>query len=132
MPPCASLAFSLVASGVWTDGLAQFPCQHTTDRATRLSSLERSVELRLWASANRALTDGTEDILHVRLQTIGVTEHQFDINLGGTHYNWLLYDVGGAVRSLSFPRRLRVTLTMSVFSGARWVGEDSHAVSSRD
>ncbi|KAI0665862.1 G-protein alpha subunit [Trametes maxima] len=37
-----------------------------------------------------------EDILHVRLQTIGVTEHAFDINLGGTHYNWLLYDVGGA------------------------------------
>ncbi|KAI0746186.1 G-protein alpha subunit [Earliella scabrosa] len=37
-----------------------------------------------------------EDILHVRLQTIGVTEHQFDINLGGTNYNWLLYDVGGA------------------------------------
>ncbi len=40
----------------------------------------------------------TEDILHVRLQTIGVTEHQFDINLGGSNYNWLLYDVGGAVR----------------------------------
>ncbi|OBZ71036.1 Guanine nucleotide-binding protein alpha-4 subunit [Grifola frondosa] len=38
----------------------------------------------------------TEDILHVRLQTIGVTEHTFDINMGGTHYNWLLYDVGGA------------------------------------
>ncbi|EIW63663.1 G-protein alpha subunit [Trametes versicolor FP-101664 SS1] len=37
-----------------------------------------------------------EDILHVRLQTIGVNEHQFDINLGGTQYNWLLYDVGGA------------------------------------
>ncbi|KAH9859156.1 G-protein alpha subunit [Lenzites betulinus] len=37
-----------------------------------------------------------EDILHVRLQTIGVTEHAFDINLGGTQYNWLLYDVGGA------------------------------------
>ncbi|KAM5536705.1 hypothetical protein V8D89_009632 [Ganoderma adspersum] len=37
-----------------------------------------------------------EDILHVRLQTIGVTEHAFDINLGGTNYNWLLYDVGGA------------------------------------
>ncbi|KAI0355795.1 G-protein alpha subunit [Trametes cingulata] len=37
-----------------------------------------------------------EDILHVRLQTIGVTEHAFDINLGGAHYNWLLYDVGGA------------------------------------
>ncbi|KAI0762174.1 G-protein alpha subunit [Trametes elegans] len=37
-----------------------------------------------------------EDILHVRLQTIGVTEHAFDVSLGGTHYNWLLYDVGGA------------------------------------
>ena len=40
----------------------------------------------------------SEDILHVRLQTIGVTEHAFDINLGGVNYNWLLYDVGGAVR----------------------------------
>ncbi|KAH9915030.1 G-protein alpha subunit [Epithele typhae] len=39
-----------------------------------------------------------EDILHVRLQTIGVTEHAFDINLGGTNYSWNLYDVGGAVR----------------------------------
>ncbi len=46
-----------------------------------------------------------EDILHVRLQTIGVNEHAFDINLGGTQYNWLLYDVGGAVRpSLSIRR----------------------------
>ncbi|TFY71148.1 hypothetical protein EVG20_g1842 [Dentipellis fragilis] len=40
----------------------------------------------------------TEDLLHVRLQTLGVTEHAFDINFGGGHYNWLLYDVGGAVR----------------------------------
>ncbi|KAI0318862.1 G-protein alpha subunit [Amylostereum chailletii] len=38
----------------------------------------------------------TEDILHVRLQTLGVTEHSFDIDFGGGHYNWLLYDVGGA------------------------------------
>ncbi|EIM81071.1 G-protein alpha subunit [Stereum hirsutum FP-91666 SS1] len=38
----------------------------------------------------------TEDILHVRLQTLGVTEHTFDINFGGGHYNWYLYDVGGA------------------------------------
>ncbi|KAI9067517.1 G-protein alpha subunit [Trametes sanguinea] len=37
-----------------------------------------------------------EDILHVRIQTIGVTEHQFDINMGGTQYHWFLYDVGGA------------------------------------
>ncbi|KAH9839028.1 G-protein alpha subunit [Rhodofomes roseus] len=38
----------------------------------------------------------TDDILHVRLQTLGVKEHAFDINMGGVTYNWLLYDVGGA------------------------------------
>jgi hypothetical protein len=38
-----------------------------------------------------------DDILHVRLQTLGVTEHSFDINYGGTHYTWILYDVGGSV-----------------------------------
>ncbi|KAI0305474.1 G-protein alpha subunit [Multifurca ochricompacta] len=38
----------------------------------------------------------TDDILHVRLQTLGVTEHSFDINFGGNHYTWILYDVGGA------------------------------------
>jgi guanine nucleotide-binding protein subunit alpha len=38
----------------------------------------------------------TDDILHVRLQTLGVTEHSFDINFAGTHYSWILYDVGGA------------------------------------
>ncbi|KAH9932542.1 guanine nucleotide binding protein, alpha subunit [Fomitopsis serialis] len=38
----------------------------------------------------------TEDILHVRLQTLGVKEHAFDISMGGINYNWLLYDVGGA------------------------------------
>ena len=38
-----------------------------------------------------------DDILHVRLQTLGVTEHSFDINYGGNHYTWILYDVGGSV-----------------------------------
>jgi hypothetical protein len=38
-----------------------------------------------------------DDILHVRLQTLGVTEHAFDINYGGNHYTWILYDVGGSV-----------------------------------
>ncbi|KAI0266676.1 G-protein alpha subunit [Gloeopeniophorella convolvens] len=38
----------------------------------------------------------TDDILHVRLQTLGVTEHSFDINFGGSHYTWILFDVGGA------------------------------------
>jgi len=38
----------------------------------------------------------TDDILHVRLQTLGVTEHSFDINFGENHYTWILYDVGGS------------------------------------
>jgi hypothetical protein len=33
----------------------------------------------------------------VRLQTLGVAEHRYNIVLGGIHYNWLMYDVGGAV-----------------------------------
>ncbi|THH27770.1 hypothetical protein EUX98_g6413 [Antrodiella citrinella] len=37
-----------------------------------------------------------DDVLHVRVQTLGVTEHQFDVTIGGLQYHWLLYDVGGA------------------------------------
>ncbi|KAF8069936.1 guanine nucleotide binding protein, alpha subunit [Lyophyllum atratum] len=36
------------------------------------------------------------DILNVRLQTLGVMEHTFPINMGGAMYDWKLYDVGGA------------------------------------
>ncbi|KAF8498835.1 guanine nucleotide binding protein, alpha subunit [Hysterangium stoloniferum] len=36
------------------------------------------------------------DILHVRLQTLGVSEHVFDVNVGGRPVRWLIYDVGGA------------------------------------
>jgi hypothetical protein len=38
-----------------------------------------------------------DDILNVRLQTLGIAEHRYDIMLSGVHYNWLMYDVGGAV-----------------------------------
>ncbi|PPQ82402.1 hypothetical protein CVT24_002297, partial [Panaeolus cyanescens] len=37
-----------------------------------------------------------DDILHVRLQTLGVMEHTFPISTGGKTYDWKLYDVGGA------------------------------------
>ncbi|KAF8149394.1 G-protein alpha subunit [Crassisporium funariophilum] len=37
-----------------------------------------------------------DDILHVRLQTLGVMEHSFPIGMAGRSYNWKLYDVGGA------------------------------------
>ncbi|EED85168.1 candidate G-protein alpha subunit [Postia placenta Mad-698-R] len=36
------------------------------------------------------------DILHVRIQTLGVKEHSFDVDMAGVTYSWLLYDVGGA------------------------------------
>ncbi|KAG7444476.1 G-protein alpha subunit [Guyanagaster necrorhizus] len=38
-----------------------------------------------------------DDILNVRVQTLGVIEHSFPINIGGTVYDWKLYDVGGAL-----------------------------------
>jgi guanine nucleotide-binding protein subunit alpha len=37
-----------------------------------------------------------DDILHVRLQTLGVMEHSFPVNLAGRTYHWKMYDVGGA------------------------------------
>lgn len=38
----------------------------------------------------------------MRLQTLGVTEHSFDLDIGGVRFNWLLYDVGGAVGPTRF------------------------------
>ncbi|KAJ7586366.1 guanine nucleotide binding protein, alpha subunit [Mycena floridula] len=38
----------------------------------------------------------TDDILNVRLQTLGVIEHTFPINMQGSVFEWRLYDVGGA------------------------------------
>ncbi|EJD42262.1 guanine nucleotide binding protein, alpha subunit [Auricularia subglabra TFB-10046 SS5] len=37
-----------------------------------------------------------DDLLHVRLQTLGVSEHQFEVSLLGKNVNLCLYDVGGA------------------------------------
>ncbi|KAF5327017.1 hypothetical protein D9619_004123 [Psilocybe cf. subviscida] len=38
----------------------------------------------------------TDDILHARIQTMGVAEHVFDVNIHGKSVTWHLYDVGGA------------------------------------
>jgi len=38
----------------------------------------------------------TEDILHVRMKTLGVVEHSLSINQAGKEYTWRMYDVGGA------------------------------------
>jgi guanine nucleotide-binding protein subunit alpha len=37
-----------------------------------------------------------DDILHARIQTMGVAEHVFDVNIHGKMVTWHLYDVGGA------------------------------------
>ncbi|KAF8150073.1 guanine nucleotide binding protein, alpha subunit [Crassisporium funariophilum] len=38
----------------------------------------------------------TDDILHARIQTMGVAEHIFDVNIHGKSVTWHLFDVGGA------------------------------------
>ncbi|KXN86057.1 Guanine nucleotide-binding protein alpha-4 subunit [Leucoagaricus sp. SymC.cos] len=40
--------------------------------------------------------DPTDDILHARIQTMGVAEHVFDVTIHGKSVTWHLYDVGGA------------------------------------
>ncbi|KAF9450073.1 guanine nucleotide binding protein, alpha subunit [Macrolepiota fuliginosa MF-IS2] len=38
----------------------------------------------------------TDDILHARIQTMGIAEHIFDVNIHGKSVTWHLFDVGGA------------------------------------
>ncbi|KAJ7678734.1 guanine nucleotide binding protein, alpha subunit [Mycena rosella] len=38
-----------------------------------------------------------DDVLHVRLQTVGVIEHSLKVNTVGGSYIWKIYDVGGTV-----------------------------------
>jgi len=38
----------------------------------------------------------TDDILHARIQTMGVAEHIFDVTIHGKVVTWHLFDVGGA------------------------------------
>lgn len=44
-----------------------------------------------------------DDILNVRLQTLGVMEHSFPVSMAGKTYHWKLYDVGGAVSDFIVP-----------------------------
>ncbi|KAI0300843.1 G-protein alpha subunit [Russula brevipes] len=46
--------------------------------------------------AGRNYIPSTDDILHARIQTMGVAEHLFDVPLHGRTVTWHLYDVGGA------------------------------------
>ncbi|KAN0132833.1 Guanine nucleotide binding protein (G-protein), alpha subunit [Lactarius tabidus] len=44
----------------------------------------------------RDYVPSTNDILHARIQTMGVSEHLFEVPLHGKSVIWHLYDVGGA------------------------------------
>ncbi|KAI9463248.1 G-alpha-domain-containing protein [Lactarius psammicola] len=46
--------------------------------------------------AARDYVPSTDDILHARIQTMGVSEHLFEVPLHGKSVIWHLYDVGGA------------------------------------
>ncbi|KAH9987286.1 G-alpha-domain-containing protein [Russula compacta] len=46
--------------------------------------------------AGRDYIPSTDDILHARIQTMGVAEHRFEVPLHGRTVTWHLYDVGGA------------------------------------
>ncbi|TFK93955.1 G-protein alpha subunit [Polyporus arcularius HHB13444] len=65
----------------------------------------RRLKLEEWAdyfmdTISRVATPGyiptTEDILHARIQTMGVAEHVFDMSVHGRTVRWHLFDVGGA------------------------------------
>ncbi|KIJ66946.1 hypothetical protein HYDPIDRAFT_128433 [Hydnomerulius pinastri MD-312] len=44
----------------------------------------------------RSYVPSTDDILHARIQTMGVAEHIFDVDIHGKTVTWHLFDVGGA------------------------------------
>ncbi|KAG8213278.1 guanine nucleotide binding protein, alpha subunit [Butyriboletus roseoflavus] len=47
-------------------------------------------------SAKEYIPSTADDILHARIQTMGVAEHIFDVDIHGKTVSWHLFDVGGA------------------------------------
>ncbi|KAG5638217.1 hypothetical protein H0H81_001218 [Sphagnurus paluster] len=56
-----------------------------------------------------------DDILNVRLQTLGVMEHTFPVDMGGSTYDWKLYDVGGAYLEED-PKTNRIDDSLQLFN----------------
>ncbi|THH27373.1 hypothetical protein EUX98_g6819 [Antrodiella citrinella] len=76
--------------------------QHPAIRRLRAA---RKLRLEEWAeffmdNITRVCSTGyvptTDDILHARIQTMGVAEHIFDVAVHGRVVTWHLFDVGGA------------------------------------
>ncbi|KDQ57357.1 hypothetical protein JAAARDRAFT_35986 [Jaapia argillacea MUCL 33604] len=67
--------------------------------ARRKLKLEECAEF-FMADVMRVAEEGyvptTDDILHARIQTMGVAEHTFSVDLHGSSVTWHLFDVGGA------------------------------------
>ncbi|KAF9243432.1 guanine nucleotide binding protein, alpha subunit [Melanogaster broomeanus] len=67
---------------------------------------QRKLKLDEWAdfflndiariSARNYIPTTVDDILHARIQTMGVAEHIFDVDIHGKTVAWHLFDVGGA------------------------------------
>ncbi|KAI0784227.1 G-protein alpha subunit [Abortiporus biennis] len=73
--------------------------------AVRSLREKRKLRLEEWAEyfldnimrvASIGYVPSTDDILHARIQTMGVAEHVFEVNVHGRAATWHLYDVGGA------------------------------------
>lgn len=73
-------------------------------RLSQADYLPTTGEVPILTRDSRAYCVFSADVLNVRLQTLGVAEHSFDVELCGSRYNWLMYDVGGAV-SIGFMYR---------------------------
>jgi len=67
-----------------------------TKRKLRLDEWSEYFLRNIHRIAKREYIPTTEDILHARIQTMGVAEHTFDVNIHGKLVTWHLYDVGGA------------------------------------
>ncbi|KAF7357942.1 hypothetical protein MVEN_00840800 [Mycena venus] len=73
---------------------------HVIEALWRHRSVEhllRVRKLRLDESGLFFLSQLADDVLHVRLQTVGVIEHSMKVNTVGGSYIWRIYDVGGTV-----------------------------------
>lgn len=78
---------------LWTHEAIRYCFKHRKIRLDEgasyfLKSIQRIAELEY--------SPNNDDILNVRLQTLGVMEHSFPVSMAGKTYNWKLYDVGGA------------------------------------
>ena len=105
----------------------KFLGKRTTNSGTRLLTINRFVTHPLSFTSSHNNLFVAEDILNVRLQTLGVKEHSFDISLSGTRVNWLLYDVGGAVRisqsTFSFEKYILCSYDLTT----AWPGKQTRA-----